>query len=108
MNVGRRSEYNPRKKKTRFIPEGFLPLMSVGGKQEYKKLVELAMKSGLFYSYHGSHESGNGEIVGVAADLMAHQSLDNLNKLGEQLQELHDKAIANTKLCECKRLDGKS
>jgi len=72
------------------VPEGALPVMSVGSAEEAKLLLTLACQTNL-----------RGEFV--ASELAVEQTLDNLYAFGLRLQRAHDKGIAGTPQCTCEK-----
>jgi hypothetical protein len=70
------------------VPEGSLPVFSVGSEAEARWLLVLAC-------------STNRRGRFVAEELVHEQTVENLVKFSDRLAQLHDQHIAGTERCDC-------
>lgn len=71
----------------RCLPDGFLPVYSVGSEAEAKSLLTMACPTNLAGEY-------------IARELVVEQTIDNLLSFGERLDQLHTDLI-NQGRCDC-------
>jgi hypothetical protein len=70
------------------VPEGHLPVFSVGSEKEAKHLLTLACQTNL-----------NGDYV--ARELAETQTVKPLMEFAKRLEYMHDTYIVNSGRCEC-------
>lgn len=75
----------------RCLPDGFLPVYSVGSEAEAKSLLMMACPTNLAGEY-------------IARELVGGQTLENLSKFGRHLDLLHTRLV-ETGRCDCGSTD---
>jgi len=71
----------------RSVPDGFLPVFSVGSEAEAKSLLTVACQTNI-----------DGEFI--ARELAQDQTIDGLFAFGERLEKMHERMVERG-LCEC-------
>ena len=74
----------------RSVPDGFLPVFSVGSEAEAKSLLSIACATNI-----------NGEFI--AKELAQEQTLDNLYSFGDRLEKDHERIVERGR-CECENV----
>jgi hypothetical protein len=72
------------------VPDGRLPVFSVGSEDEASLLLTLTCSLNV-----------DGEFV--ARELVEEQTLDNLYAFGDRLRAVHDEHLAGGKRCACRK-----
>lgn len=72
----------------RKVPNGHLPVFSVGTEQEAQELIVLSCETNIRGEY-------------IARELTVDQTLDNLEKFGDRLEQMHEILKKNGR-CTCK------
>ena len=72
------------------LPEGMLPVFSVGSEDEAQRLLATCCP----LNYQGEY---------IASELVAEQTLENLEAFGQRLQQAHDLYLKGTEACSCGR-----